>query len=641
VDHPRRRCAIRLTVRQSRRLLAATVIVVGALVVAGLILRADSDEHVAAASGSLPEPVFAPTQPSPAHAPPAAALGPSFRADAQLRPTGDAGQAKLWFNDGRWWGLLLAEDEFRIHAFDPVAGWTDTGTVIDARTASHADVLAEGPELIVVSAGRNTSAANAVEVRRFSYDPAAKVYRADRQFPVRVSDGGASHVSVARGANGTLWVAFVTEQRLEVSHTLGDVRNWTAPATPPVPEAAQPVDAVGIAASGDQIAVLAATAVGGTFVATTADGGERWTSQELVGGGEANGTRAVTLRSGPPAGPRFVGLTDVPPAPEASGNDLAAHVVLVASNDGARWTTHAVSRVADHLADPTLAIDEAAGTAVVFAVADGSVHRKQAPLDRLVFPSGPGEPVLPSDIGARFQEPTTARTVHAGEGLVVLAADGGSGRYGQAAFDVPDVVGGTGRSTDGTILADAFEGRPAQSGPPPGWQLASDAGSGELSLVEGLDGLGLQVRTAQATTAARACRRFASGRAGSLTTTLAVRYSGGGGGDAVIASLRGAGESVSLRVDSRGRVAWFDGPAKQVGTRTLAPATWYLVEVTVDPGARTFGFVIRDAGGATLADATRVAWRDGEALSPDQLCVTTREGAGAELTVDDVQVRRS
>ena len=615
---------------------------VGAALVAGLVLRAEAGERRSADERDAPAAVFATSPSAPPPEAPSAALGPSFPAGAQLRPTGDAGQSKLWFHDGRWWGLLLAEEEFRIHAFDPSGGWTDTGTVVDARTSSHADVLAESGGLVVISAGRSTSAGNAVEVRRFTYDGTAKLYRADRQFPIRITSGGASRVSIARAGDGTLWAAFVTEQRLEVAHSRGDDRNWTAPTTLPVPDAAQPVDAAAVAAAGQQVVVLAATAAGGTFVAITEDGGSRWASESVLGGGHPDAGRNVALRvAGSEGGPRFVGVTDVPPAPDGNANNLAAHLVLVASDDGRTWSAHAVSRVEDGLTDPTLVLDEGASEIVVLAAAEGTIRAKRASLDRLAFPSGRGVPVLPADVGGRFQEPTSARVAPAGRGLVVVGADGGSGRYGHASVGVAGAPGRIGRSTDGTVLADTFEGRPTESGPPPGWQLASDAGTGELSLTQGIDGVGLRVRTAQGSSAARACRRFVAGRATALRVTMAVRYAGEGSGDAAIASLRGTGESVSLRVDERGRVAWFDGATKQVGTRTLAPATWYRVEIDVASDQRRFGFVVRDATGSVVAEAKNVAWRAEDATTPDQVCVSTREGPGSEVSVDDVRVQRS
>lgn len=638
MDDARGRCAIRLNLRESSRARIGLALVAIGAVTAALVLRAETADRVAASSGpAAPEPVFAPTSTVPPTSA-IAALGPTFDGEAQLRPTGDAGQSKLWFHDGRWWGVLLAEREFRLHSFDPAKGWTDTGTLVDPRPSSHADVLDEGDSITVISAGRGASASNGVDVRRYRYDREGRVYRADRDFPVRLSTTGARHVTVARSSAGTLWAAFVTDQRLEVARTLGDDRNWSDPGPVPVAAASVAVDASAIAANGEQVVVLAASVDGGLSAHATTDG-ERWSSSPLVGGSAPDVERTVALRAGPAGGPRFLGLTVVEPPIDGSGNDLAPHVVAVSSQDGARWSTHAASRVEDDLEDPTLVIDEGAGEAVVFATAEGSVRMKRAPLDRLVFSSGRGLPILPADVGGQFREPTSARTVPGGAGILVLAADGGIGRYGHGAIDVPPVTGAAGQADDAVLLAESFDGRPAEAGPPPGWELGSDAGTGELSLAPGVSGLALRVSSSQPGSA-RACRRFVVSQPSGLRTSLSFRLAGGGTGDAVIASLRGAGESASVRVDDRGRVAWFDGAVKEKGTRTLAPATWYRIEVQVDPAARRYGFRVADAAGTTIASAERLAWRVDAARTPDQLCVATREGVGAEIAIDDVEVQR-
>jgi hypothetical protein len=65
------------------------------------------------------------------------------------------------------------------------------------------------------------------------------------------------------------------------------------------------------------------------------------------------------------------------------------------------------------------------------------------------------------------------------------------------------------------------------------------------------------------------------------------------------------------------------------------------LDVNIDSSARTFGFVVRDAGGASVTETSGAAWRSDDAQLPDQLCISTREGPGAELTIDDVRVQRS
>lgn len=644
MDDPRRRCVIRLIPRQSRRLVAAVALVCVGVVAAVAVIRTEQRERRAEArTPAGPEAVFS----SPATTAPTrtviAALGPAFKRDQSLRPTGDAGQAKLWFHEGRWWGVLLSDGEHRIHAFDPADGWRDTGPLVDPRLSSHADVLSDGGSVVVITAGRGASASNAVEVRRFTYDPRSRLYRSDPQFPVRLSNTGARHVTIARTADGTLWAAFVTELRLEVARTLGNDANWSRPASIPTDEAAQPIDAAAVAASGDRVAVLAASTAGTVvaFTTTTAEP-DRWTSSELLAGAPPDVDRIVSLRAGIEDGAAFVGLTEIAPPEDGNGNGLAPHLVVLASTDGKTWTSHAVSRVDDDLADPTLLIDESDRSVVVLAASEGTVRSKRAALDRLVFPSGRGVPLLPSDVGGVFREPTTARRTAAPQGLLVLAADSGIGRYGHVAVDVPDVSTPTGQSQDATILAEAFDSRPAEAGPPPGWQLASDAGTGALSLQPGVSGSALRVRTAVGAGSARACRRFVVGRQAPIVVSMSVRVAGDGDGDAVIASLRGGREAASVRLDDRGRVAWFDGDVKRASARSAAPGAWYRLEVRVDPAARTYAFTVKETGGSTetIASADGLRWRSPEATFPDQLCVSTRDGDSAEIAVDDVEVRR-
>ena len=69
-------------------------------------------------------------------------------------PTGEKPQSKLWFNDESWWGYLWYPPaaEYRIYRFDlPTHTWVNTGTAVDERTSSKADVLWDGQHLYVVS----------------------------------------------------------------------------------------------------------------------------------------------------------------------------------------------------------------------------------------------------------------------------------------------------------------------------------------------------------------------------------------------------------------------------------------------------------------------------------------------------------
>ncbi|HZI97593.1 MAG TPA: hypothetical protein VFD41_08720, partial [Actinomycetales bacterium] len=64
-------------------------------------------------------------------------------------------QRKLWFNQGRWYGLMMdkVDQVWSIFTLDMATQtWSDTDVPVDDRSRSHGDVLSVGNELFVVSA---------------------------------------------------------------------------------------------------------------------------------------------------------------------------------------------------------------------------------------------------------------------------------------------------------------------------------------------------------------------------------------------------------------------------------------------------------------------------------------------------------
>jgi hypothetical protein len=79
-------------------------------------------------------------------------------------------QSKLWFNDGLWWGVLFnrSSEEYHIYRYERAShSWNDTGTLVEERNFSKADVLRDGDHLYAVSAGPNNT--NSARVSRYSY----------------------------------------------------------------------------------------------------------------------------------------------------------------------------------------------------------------------------------------------------------------------------------------------------------------------------------------------------------------------------------------------------------------------------------------------------------------------------------------
>jgi len=71
-------------------------------------------------------------------------------------PPGAGPESKLWWNDGSWWGSLYnpSAQAYHIYRLDNTSRtWVDSGTALDNRPGSKADVLWDGgnQKLYVVS----------------------------------------------------------------------------------------------------------------------------------------------------------------------------------------------------------------------------------------------------------------------------------------------------------------------------------------------------------------------------------------------------------------------------------------------------------------------------------------------------------
>src|SRR5919198_948517 len=162
------------------------------------------------------------------------------------RPTGEKPESKLWVNDGVWWGILWSTpgNAYRIHRLDlTTQEWVDTGTVVDNRAKSRADVLWDGQHLYVVShifttLGQPAPAGQRGVLFRFSYDAGTQTYSRDAGFPVEVTLGKSETLVLAKDSTSTLWVTYVESQQVMVNHSLnGDDQTWSTPVVLPVPGA--------------------------------------------------------------------------------------------------------------------------------------------------------------------------------------------------------------------------------------------------------------------------------------------------------------------------------------------------------------------------------------------------------------------
>jgi hypothetical protein len=382
----------------------------------------------------------------------------SFAANGVKAPTGRKPEsAKLWFNDGSWWGAMFrpTRDAYTINRFDPATqAWIDTGTIIDDRNVARADLLWDGSHLYAISGGTDpTSDKQASVLDRFSYDGVTRSYSMDRGFPIRITDGGSETFVLDRADNGQLWVVFTHLQTVFATHSLGTDRDWTRPFPIPVRQATDltPDDIAAVIAYEDHIGVMWSDQTDGAmYFAEHANGApdDAWSVSAAIQG-PALADDHMNLKSlrRDPAGLVFaVVKTSRNDTPDASPNDPLV-VLLVLTRDGS-WEQHVVGTVGDESTRPLLLIDTDHRQLHVFFSAPccsgGTIYSKTSSLDQIDFGPGVGTAFIRSTSNRLNNPASTKQNVTAQSGLLVLASDDRNDRYmhnflelGGAAVDQP------------------------------------------------------------------------------------------------------------------------------------------------------------------------------------------------------------
>ncbi len=168
-------------------------------------------------------------------------LGPST-VGAGAAPTGEKPESKLWWHDGRWWTPMFhsASRTWRIHYLDrPAQAWMDTGTVVDSRTNSRADTLADGSRLYIASHATASSSASNTKgspalLTRYTYDPAQRRYALDPGFPTAINDVSSETLTIDKDGAGRLWATWTQAQSVYVAASTTSGETWHSPSVLPV-----------------------------------------------------------------------------------------------------------------------------------------------------------------------------------------------------------------------------------------------------------------------------------------------------------------------------------------------------------------------------------------------------------------------
>lgn len=348
--------------------------------------------------------------------------GPQFPAEVKS-PTEDKPQSKLWFAYGSWWGLLVGEDaDVHIYQLGSDHHWRDTGTIVDPRKQSLADVLWTGEELFVITGTEGF----ALRVSRYHFDSADAAWRRDDGFPVTVADVGPPSATIAEDSTGRLWTTYVAAGQVLVAHTVGDDHRWTSPFAPAGADTSvTSSDISSVVAFDGQIGVMWSDEQTSTFafgVHRDVLDDDIW-SVEQAASGYLDVDNQLNLQTAPSAAGTRVFAAVKSSLDEVSGvPDTAEQIAVLERTPDGEWKRHQAGSIADGHTRPILAVDSVNDQLYLISQAGGQgLIYKRSPLRDISFPDGPGAPLITPATGSIRAATSSKSPGTESSGLVVLA----------------------------------------------------------------------------------------------------------------------------------------------------------------------------------------------------------------------------
>ncbi len=574
-------------------------------------------------------------------------------------PTGDRAQSKLWIAGGAWWAAMVEPRSLQYHIYELVDGgksWRDTGTLIDERRSAQPDCLWDGTHLYIVSATTTKTDSGAARLIRYSFDPKARRFTLDTNFPVTITATGVDSIVLARDSTGQLWTTYVGDDgQVNVNRTLGDDLHWGAPFALPGPGSlVTPADVATIVAFGPaRIGVMwTSRSTGALYLASHQDGDPEdvWAAPEsaIQDRGIVNDQlKVVATDDGRLYAVITTALGDDPASPST-----APQVLLLSRAVDGTWSSVLVSQLRDQSTSPLVAVDETTGIAYVMATTPrrgGAINFKRSRVDAPSFTTGAGSPLIADPtVPLTARGTTTKGGVTTATGLAVLAYDPATARYvhgvmdlggGVAAGPLPAAGVGPGRQL---VFRDDFDPWKIGSVPSIGWVIrATDpVRSFTVQPLPNKVNKSASLASRIAGKDVRACKSFPPVTTGDLTVDVRVRLNRIGLSDAVLTEVRGESvEAATVRFGRNGMFAYFQGPTK---IRTLIPVrrgAWYRSIVVVHLRTHTYDWSLYNAARRRILVVRNLAWRDRTTLPMDKVCLRTPTGGpGIGINWDDISV---
>jgi hypothetical protein len=356
-------------------------------------------------------------------------------------PTLTGPESKLWYKDGRWWGVLWDTTSGSHHIFwlnqsTPDHEWVDTGVLVDGRNTVRVDALSAGPKLWVATHVYGVDGGGGkARLFRYSYHSASQTYTRDRRFPVRINSAISKTLVITKEiGHNVLWASWVEpvvpgRREVLIAKGLKGGKKWEAPFRVPGSRTVGYDDISSIVAFGTKVGVLWSDSNNGDGnrfrFATHRDRARssNWSLERPYLTGRRMVDDHISLKSWD--GRVYAAVKDASRGINVDGPIL---ILLVREPNG-HWHNAGIASNGNQLTRPVLLIDPGANELHVFAngpnFRPGTIFEKTSPLDVPSFDvRGLPTPFISDDQKPGLEVATsTKQPVSPSLGLVVVAAN--------------------------------------------------------------------------------------------------------------------------------------------------------------------------------------------------------------------------
>ncbi len=373
-------------------------------------------------------------------------------------PTADKSQSKLWYNDGLWWADMFDTVSRTYHIFRldrSTESWVDTGTRLDNRASTRADLLWSGGHLYAASNVKAADSASNVtgqpaRLYRYSYSTTSKTYTLDSGFPVPINNVSSESLTFDRDSRGVLWATWTQGQSVYVNSSVGSDSAWGTPFVIPIAGATglQADDVSALAAFGtNRVGVMWSNQATSTFYFAThrdGDAAGTWTGRVALSTPHiADDHMNLKQLDGDAQGHLYAAVKT---SYDGSGAPQTAPQIELLALDPSTgtWSAYIYGTLADCHTRPMIEIDSTNQILHMFATAPssggcpfagaaGSIYEKTTPLNNISFAPGRGAPVIQDAASPNMNNVTgTKQNITAATGLVILAGNDATSRYWHA-----------------------------------------------------------------------------------------------------------------------------------------------------------------------------------------------------------------